>query len=228
MKKKFTLIELLIVVSIIAILAALLLPSLARAKYRARMAVCTSNLSQLGKAFVIDATDNKERLWLINYNGRDKINYYVHRPDVRELSWGRFVYGELDIPRQMVHCPLFENQNFSIGGSRNYPDDSRQKYRAGYVVNSQTQHNRLDYLPTLNDMDGKAIAADYINSRHANGEIYDNTPHQYSIGTNALWNDGHVNLVKVEKYYDYLPETLNHASDQTMAQMWELISNGEL
>ena len=56
----FTLIELLVVIAIIAILAALLLPALARAREESRRKACASNLSQLGKACIAYQEPNGE------------------------------------------------------------------------------------------------------------------------------------------------------------------------
>jgi prepilin-type N-terminal cleavage/methylation domain-containing protein len=73
-RRAFTLVELLVVVAIVALLAALLLPALARAKESGRTAVCANSARQLALAAMTYSLDFNNRLppfreWLCRRNG---------------------------------------------------------------------------------------------------------------------------------------------------------------
>ncbi len=77
-RRGFTLIELLVVIAIIAILAALLLPALAKAKEQAKIAQCISNIRQVGMA---------TSLYLGDFNDRYPPKITRNGANVTQSSW---------------------------------------------------------------------------------------------------------------------------------------------
>ena len=110
-RRGFTLIELLVVIGIIAILLAILLPTLGRARDASRRVACASNLRQVGAAFRMYLNDGDE--WVPRVNPMPSLSPpLVNAPDPRQT-----LAAQLDPESDVWTCPADRIGRAPLDGS---------------------------------------------------------------------------------------------------------------
>ena len=117
--RAFTLVELLVVIGIIALLIGLLLPSLSRARAKARETACLSNLRQVHGALMFFAHDNDLQV-PIGYRRAKAFNSMVYSGSAgRFVLFGKLHEAGLTDGGETFFCPSEANPRFSYDTAQN-------------------------------------------------------------------------------------------------------------
>ena len=178
MKKAFTLIELLVVIAIIAILAAMLMPALARAREQARLGACKGHQHNLGLAYAMYRND------FLTFPTQTQISCGdIDDVAVESAACIAQLYPEYVEAVGTFDCP---GGNPTDAEFENYDTDGDTAIEEGEFVIADPDYMQDDNVPVTASSNRIVLADNMLDGPN------------HADGVNALFKDAHVKLAKGE------------------------------
>lgn len=220
-RRGFTLVELLVVIAIMAVLVAILLPALSKAREQARNIRCKTNLKGYGNAYVMFLDDNDQRFpdsyaWL----------YRRNPPGSRNANWCRFH----NAAASLTNYPSYAGQFWKyVSDKDNHLCPTFDKLAVSGLGEQHYRHNPMvpmdpQYTYSMNGFLGPGtfgVAKKYEEIEQNPGHIFTFTEENImwniesrSDESASLGNNNFVSRLNYNKSkdgFDYPPETFNAA-----------------
>ena len=211
-KNKFTLLELLLVVALIAILISNLLPSLSKAREKTKRAVCLSNVSQQLKLTQAYGMANSNKIPLHYGTGQPRNSSYFNNGN-NFMNMGLLWKEGYETKNTFLTCPSFTVENLPNGRSRDWvvidflrtEADRRQSNHCDYSYRPENRDSGLSNLLLVAD---KAIISEDLYARYSNRRFH----RELNV---TGYGDGHakmiydkdgskfMNRIKVDRGFNY-------------------------
>jgi prepilin-type processing-associated H-X9-DG protein/prepilin-type N-terminal cleavage/methylation domain-containing protein len=194
----FTLVELLAVIVIIGLLAAVIVPVISQARTRAQTATCVNNLRQIGTAMLLYAQNNKGKLPPARDDSQDAWNQKMWQWQIlpylemkqNQASAIEAVYGGI------FHCP----------GKTNYDIDSTDgRSRTCYAMNTFAVSGSSIVQRSLNSLQQPPRTL-LVSDTNTTSYLLRNSDYLYKNDVDiALWHAGKNNMLFADGHVEALP-----------------------
>ncbi len=199
-KKGFTLVELLVVISIIALLLSILMPSLSKAREQAKAVICKSNQKQFSIAWFTYASSNSEDIphvfkdW---QTGWEKYTWYMLLGPYTGLDEGELI----DKTRCNSKSPVDENRLRKLSMKQDNSDPKKSVYWIGMNHLLEAGLDKKIKVMSLKRPSNLVVLTDSLWSMYTKnwGSTGSATyRHQGNTSSNFTFADGHVDTFKTK------------------------------